>query len=305
MDQRIVLHTGFMKTGTTFLQNGVFPALPQVALYSYADGRPFVDMGIRVRKGAPESTWPAEIGILHGWTARSDRPVQLFSWEGLVGGYLADYAQFPDLTRFLKTAFHDAHILLVIRRQGDMAESLYRQSLQTYHWPTVETFLNRTAGGYGAFQPAGQANIDVRSLNFLRFVEGYEAAFGAERVHVVPYEWLRADPERFYAALSAALGTNVTTPSRVGADNRGYSVLAAGVARTLNPLFRTEHNPRGVLDPRVVDLRGFLQRVVDRAIPAKGDLIPAEWRREITALHAADNRALDARRGLGLAALGY
>lgn len=305
MDQRIVLHTGFMKTGTTFLQNGVFPGLPQVALYSYADGRPFVEMGIRLRKGAPEATWPEEIDTLHGWTARSDRPVQLFSWEGLVGGYLADYAQFGDLTRFLKTAFPDAHILLVIRRQGDLAESLYRQALQTYHWPSVDEFLNRTAEGYGAFRPGAPANIDVRSLGFLPFVAAYEAAFGADRVHVVPYEWLRADPERFYGALSAALGTPVTPPVSANADNRGYSVLAARIARRLNPLFRSDHNPRGLISPRLIDLRGVLQRGLDKVFYTKGELIPAQWRSEIMALHAEGNRALDRRRNLGLVGLGY
>jgi hypothetical protein len=305
MDPRIVLHTGFMKTGTTFLQNGVFPGLPQVALHSYADGRPFVEMGIRLRNGAPESAWPAEIETLHGWVARSDRPVQLFSWEGLVGGYLADYRQFPDLTRFFKRAFPDAHVLLVIRKQGDLAESLYRQALQTYHWPTVETFLNRTAEGYGAFRPEGLANIDVRSLDFLPFVEAYEAAFGADRVHVVPYEWLRAEPDRFYAALSAALGTPVSAPAQASSDNRGYSVLAARIARRLNRFYRTPHNPRGLISPRFLDLRGLLQRGLDRVVQVKGDLIPAEWRAEIMALHARGNRALDQRRELGLVELGY
>lgn len=305
MAPRIVLHTGFMKTGSTFLQKNVFPALPSVALHSYAHGQPFVNMGIRLRSGAPESAWPAEIKTLKGWVARSDRPVHLFSWEGLVGGYLDDYRQFGDLTRFLKTAFPDGHVLLFIRRQADLAESLYRQALQTYHFPTVAAFLNRTPSGFGAFRPGGHANIDVTRLNYLAFVEAYEAAFGAERVHVIPYEWLRADPDRFYGALSAALGTPVSAPENPVQENRGYSVLAASIALFINRLYRTPHNPRGLVSPRALDLRLLLQRGLDRLVYAKGALVPADWRAEIMALHAEDNRALDARRNLGLEALGY
>lgn len=305
MAQRIVLHTGFMKTGSTFLQKGVFPTLPTVALYSYADGGGFVELADRLRRGAPESTWPTEIKTLHGWLARSDRPVQLFSWEGLVGGYLADYRQFGDLTRFLKAAFPDAHILLFIRRQADLAESLYRQALHTYHFPTVRAFLNRTPTGFGRHRADGAANIDVASLNYLPFVEAYEAAFGAERVHVVPYELLQADPDRFYALLSAALGTPVSPTTPRDWDNRGYSVLAARIALLLNRVYQTPHNPWGLVSPRTLDLRTLLQRGLDGATYMKGALIPADWRSEIMALHAESNRVLDARRNLGLEALGY
>jgi hypothetical protein len=303
MDRRIVLHTGFMKTGSSYLQANVFPGLGEVRTYSY--DHPFLPLAIGVRNAAPDADLSEQRKVMRDWVSASDLPVQLFSWEGLVGGYLADYQQFPAVTTFLKSTFPDAHILLCIRRQDALVDSLYRQSLHTYHFSGVAEFLNRGPEGFGPWREGARANIDVRSLAFGPVVDAYEAAFGADRVHVLPYELMRADPPEFYRRLSSALGAEVGIPAAVDTSNRSYSALSVRVARVLNRFYRTPHNPRGLIRPETLDLRALLQRGLDRLFYSKGEVIPAAWAREIMDLHAADNRALDKRRQIGLAALGY
>jgi hypothetical protein len=303
MAKRIVLHVGFMRTGSSFLQAKVLPGLSEVATYSY--GHPFIPLAIGVRNATPGATLTAQRQALIDWVEASDRPIQLFSWEGLVGGFLADYRQFPAVTDFLKSTFPDAHVILFIRRQADLVDSLYRQALHTYHFPHVSEFLNRTSSGFGAFREGPSANIDVRSLAFGPVVDRYEAMFGADRVHIIPYELLRLDAGRFYCRLSKAIGATVPPVQGTELHNRGYSAASAGIARRLNRFFRTAHNPNGMIRPEALNLRAILQRGVDRLFYHKGELLPSEWREEIMALHAEDNRALDERRQLGLAALGY
>lgn len=303
MTKRIVLHVGFMRTGSSLLQAEVFPGLSSVQTYSY--GHPFIPLVNGIRSATPDPPLAAQRQTLVDWVAASDRPIQLFSWEGLVGGFLADYRQGPAMTDFLKATFPDAHVLLLIRRQADLVDSLYRQALHAYHFPRVAEFLNRTPLGFGAFREGAPANIDVRSLAFGPVVDRYEAMFGADRVHIIPYELLRLDAPQFYRRLSDAIGATVAPVQGAEIHNRSYSAISASVALRLNRLFRTPHNPEGLIRTEALNLRAILQKGVDRLLYWRGELIPRAWSHEIMALHAEDNRALDQRRQIGLGALGY
>ena len=324
-ERRVVFHPGYMKTASTLLQGEVFPNLPDAAFYSYPSGFPNRASGLR----SDPATLAALAGDMRDWIARSDQPLQLFSWEGLVGDYLGDYRDRPTMLALMQQVAPEAQIMLVIRRQADLANSLYKQALHRGHWPTVEAFLNYAGGELGPYRPRAEANIAVASLDFDAAVRTYEEAFGAERVHVLAYEWLRSDPDRFYGGLEAALGQPVPRPQPGKALNVGYNTASARLARRLNRLFRTAHNPRGLLPYRPFEadkLRarpGSMRRKLltianapfDPRWPLQGwpgnrlqgspDLIPEAVRTAIVAACAAANASLDARRRLGLRELGY
>lgn len=324
---RLVFHPGYMKTASTLLQGEVFPNVPEAAFYSYPSGFPHRASGLR---SDPDPAALAALAAdMRDWIARSDQPLQLFSWEGLVGDYLGDYRDRPTMLSLMQQVAPEAQILLVIRRQAELANSLYKQALHRGHWPTAEAFLNYADGALGPFRPGAEANIAVASLDFDAAVRTYEEAFGAERVHVLAYEWLRSDPDRFYGALEAALGQPVPRPQPGKALNVGYNTASARLARRLNRLFRTPHNPRGLIPYRPFDAamlrarhgslrrklltlanapfdpRWLLQGQLGARLKGSPDLIPANVRTAIEAACAPSNAALDARRHLGLAELGY
>ncbi|MFN4113451.1 MAG: hypothetical protein ACK4GD_05875 [Sphingomonadaceae bacterium] len=316
-----------MKTASTLLQGEVFPKVPDTAFHAYPSG--FPHRASDLRRNHDHAALASLAADMRGWMARSDKGLQLFSWEGLVGDYLGNYADRAVMLDLMQAVAPDAHILLVIRKQADLANSLYKQALHRGHWPRVEAFLNYADGALGPFRAGAEANIAIASLDFDAAVQTYEGAFGAERVHVLAYEWLRADPDRFYAGLAAALGRSVTRPAPGKALNVGYNEASARLARRLNRLFRTPHNPRGILPYRPFEaakLRaapGSLRRKLltlanapfDPRWPLQGplgarlkgspDLIPPAARRTIETACAPSNAALDARRGLGLGQLGY
>lgn len=324
---RLVFHPGYMKTASTLLQGEVFPRVEGAAFYCYPSGFPHRAASLRTD---PDPAAVAALAAdMRGWVASSDQPLQLFSWEGLVGDYLGDYCDRPTMLGLMQAVAPDAHVLLVIRRQAELANSLYKQALHRGHWPTAEAFLNYADGELGPFRPGGEANIAVASLDFDAAVRTYEQAFGPERVHVLAYEWLRSEPDRFYAGLETALGQPVPRPQPGKALNVGYNTASARLARRLNRLFRAPHNPRGLLPYRPFEaarLRaapGSLRRRLltlanapfDPRWPLQGwlgarlkgspDLIPASVRTAIDTACASSNAALDARRGLGLRELGY
>ena len=324
---RIVFHAGYMKTASTLLQGEVFPHVPDCDVYSYASG--FPHRVYALRDAPDDAKLRALADDMRSWTEASGKGLQLFSWEGLVGDYLGDYRDAAMMFELMRMVAPEGHVLLVIRRQGDLANSLYKQALHRGHWSTMKQFLNFADGRLGPFEPAGPANIAIASLDFDAAVRRYEEAFGAERVHVLVYEWLKHDPERFWTALAEVLNRSIEPPARGKALNVGYNAASARLARRLNRLFRTPHNPRGLLpyrplDERVrrapkgsaarkllsalnapFDPRWLLQSGFATRLQGASDLIPPEARRAIERHCAASNRALDQRRGLGLAALDY
>lgn len=323
---RVIFHTGFMKTGSTYLQRNVFPAIPHCRVHSYGAGDPFVPL-VRDLRAAGRKPDPAQVEALR--TMAGVEPIQLFSWEGLVGNFRNDHREFEWMSRFLRDAFADAHILLVLRRQPDLVESLYKQALQTGHSVTPDAFVNRRGDGFGAFRPDGPVNLDVARFDFDAFVETYERLFAPERVHVLPYELLRADRSAFADRLGDAIGTKVDLPQENSGANVGYNRTTARLARRVNRVYRTPHAPGGLIPYRpfdgwlernphrtplrrlasaanaACDPRALLQSRFAQRLPGGSEILPTEVRQAITTLHRESNRRLDARLNLGLRALGY
>ena len=323
--RRVVFHTGFMKTGSTLLQRSVFPELSDTALYSF-DRSPFVPLMKRVRLAGPFDDLDPIVREVQGMIAASTHGLQLFSYEALTGWFLWNHNDFGRMTDVLHDIAPDGHVLLVLRRQDGLLESLYKQVLHTGHANSPEGYCNWRDGEFGHYQSPARANVDVRVYNFDAFYRAYERRFGTGRVHVVAFEWLKTDPDRFRSALEDCLQRPVTIPEG-HRSNVGFGPRASAIARHLNPLFRMPHREGGVItyhpfrpwldrrggggalqktvtafdncfDPRRLLQRGMLAR-------PGGHVFDAELREGIMDLHRAGNRALDERLGLGLGKLGY
>ena len=324
---RTVFHIGYMKTATTLLQGEVFPRLEQASVHSYASR--FPHRAYALRDTRDQSDLAELANDMRSWIVASPDDLTLFSWEGLVGDYLGDYRDAGMMLDLMRRVAPDAHVVLVIRRQAELANSLYKQALHRGHWPRFEQFVNYRDGRLGPFRPDGPANMSIASLDFDAAVGRYEQAFGPDRVHVLAYEWLRTEPDRFWAGLSGALGRPVARPSATVTRNVGYNSTTARMARRLNRLFRTPQNPGGLLPYRPFDRRlqrgsasgawrklltalnapfdprWLLQGRLGQRMEGSSDLVPPPVRVAIDAACADSNRTLDRRRDLGLEALGY
>jgi hypothetical protein len=279
---RAVAHIGFHKTATTTLQFQLFPALRDVVLVTrdathgppgylqYARGLCKLDRDRYDEEGLRrylEGVAPQPPGTL------------LLSDEGLSGTpYLGASRWRPSLERLRGLLPWDG-VLVVVRSQPAMWRSLYANYVGRGGTASFSTFAADRAPGF---------QFDLDYLRYDVVVEEYQRAFGAERVRVLPYELLAADPMGFAAAVTEfVLGDPGAPPPTLdlGVMNRSLGRRSRDVTRVVNRLFRSSRfNPRPVLGDRRV--HEFSTRVLRR-------LDPVVFRGSPRPLGSRDQRAAD------------
>ncbi|AKJ64451.1 sulfotransferase [Kiritimatiella glycovorans] len=192
---RTVVHIGYPKCASTYLQRLIFPQLPNFADLSDA---PYEDKALLYHRGMTPEAY--RIMVARHMRRRDDTiPFRILSCESYVElpfrgfernfGRVAlrrgiDPAPYDHrnevIARNLARTWPDAFILIVIRNPLDWAVSRYD------HWyrrdlvdEPLDSCLDEPGGGYD----------EVWRL--------YAGWFGREHVRVIPYERLRADPEGF------------------------------------------------------------------------------------------------------------
>jgi hypothetical protein len=189
-----IVHIGYHKTGTSFLQN-VFAVHPRVAYASReAVRQQLLDI-------APLRF---DIEVLQDWLSGLSNDAQalgkcclVLSEEELSGNIHTDgnggFVQKVVADRFY-AANPQAQIVVVVRNQADAIESAYRQYV-------------KMGGALSANAYVRSENRRVRRYRFPQFslehfeydvlVDYYRRLFGAERVHVFIYEKMRRDQHAF------------------------------------------------------------------------------------------------------------
>ena len=293
---RHLLHVGVHKTGSTWLQQCVFPQARAVA---YAD--PVVGALVANLLHADDEDFHADAfrALVADVERRGVR--LLISHEGLTGATWADGISGDRLARRLGDVIPHADVIVLIRNQAEMLLALYAQYVNEGGTCALADFL---AGDHEG--PRLAADV----LDYDRVVSAYRDAFG-ERVWVVPYERVRDDPMQFTRELDDRydLGLDEPTLRRV---NVSLSPTGLRVLRAWNRLFRASpFNP----DPAVVSLpggrrvRNLMQQTIDpplrRLTPNRAIQHGLELARSHAVAYAQSNVRLAALCDLPLREIGY
>ena len=229
----VILHIGFHKSASTFLQKNLFPALPVNYLFFAGsnNNREILDYA--------ESTSGFDPGVIHEWVNREllkkyntvERTTTILSHEELSGhphGYdeICPYAT----ARNLKRAFPQARVLIVIRNQWDYLASLYAfRVLRVGHESrSFERFVNEE-GAKGLFN----------HLAYHQLVEYYHRLFGADHVLVLPMELLFRSPQEFCGQIRTFMHLpeeEINRQGPINATTKSTFILACW--RPINFLFR-------------------------------------------------------------------
>src|ERR1043165_717810 len=220
----VYLHLGMPKTGTTFLQTSCFPFLCGLR---YNDSS-LISLPDKIAYTNPaflelESLKLEVARIVNGLCDKL-----LISHERLFGNMLKNFWDHSYITGCLQQLFPDARIILVVRKQDELVESIYKQSLQSGYYQGLNSFLNyrknefRESGDY-----LGQPNLDINQLDLHRYVQRYVSTFGRSNLLVLPYELLRSDRTAFLDKLFAFLEIDPFYPPPNGRENRSYSWLSS------------------------------------------------------------------------------
>ena len=257
----ILIHPGFHKTGTTFLQNAVF-----------ADESTFIRPWDRatvaraIIQPHPLAFEPdAARRDLVGALAAAETRTVVLSEEGLSGNPFIGARGSADLARRLHALFPQARVLLTVRRQSELLPSLYTQYLKEGGRRSPDAFF--TPAIYPEFP-----HFDPGIFCFDRLARAYAQLFGTERLLVLPQELLRQDQTAFLAALARFIDTGplsaaVATDRRTG--NTSPSIGNGALFRIGNRFLRSPFNETGTLARRFTPARVI--RSMAYALPSSGE----------------------------------
>ena len=257
MTSPILLHVGYHKTATTWLQMRLFQ--PEHGFRQIASHQEISDLVERPVDLTfdPE---PMRALVMRRLAEVPDGHVPVVSSEILSGHPFQAGRDGAVLARRLKEILPRARVLIGIRAQHRILPSVYMQYLLRGGTMPVDRFFAGTdVPGYFGFDPV--------HFEYHRLTRLYQGLFGAENVHVLTQESLRTDMDAAAAALASFAGAGAfdgLAPAARGVQSASYPEYATGVLRRANHLQSSTLNPVPVL--RLGETPGGLYKVAGYAM---------------------------------------
>ncbi len=302
IDSHLLIHIGYPKTATTWLQSRVFP-IDVDGWFRLIGTRHsilahFVSVnGFRFDPRAARETFEPELTqvVLSG-------RMPVISHERLAGTAHSGGCDAQPIADRLARTFPDARVLIVLREQTLMLASNWHQYIREGGACSLRRYLN----------PPGDGRVPLfryEQFEYDGLVRHYQQLFTPERVCVLPFEMLARDPRRFLQDLAMFVGAPFTPDIDYSRVYASLSGLSLGILRRLNYVIgRDSVNPTAPLrgHGRVGD---FLARV-DRAIPHRLSTLPTRMavsrvRQMVGDRYIASNIITAQITGLDLASYGY
>lgn len=302
----ILLHVGYHKTGSSWLQQRVFGVAESGFEWL---GRPWQ---ARQQIVAPHPlVFDAAVARAHyaadiERAQRSGRVIvysdERFSGNPHSGGYDS-----KENAQRLAATFPEARVLLVVRRQPEMVRSAYDQYVDEGGACSIRDYLQppRTRLAMPSFR--------LEHFEYHRLIGEYQRLLGRERVLVLAFEQLRADGVHFLRRIMEFSGnaSGYATDPEVRV-NAGRPPLLTLLQRRLNPFLVRDDlngysilalpNARRRLHPLLLAAANAAPRRWNEAASAR---IRAEVDRRCTAHYAPSNAETERLTGLPLRELGY
>ena len=238
--KRPLLHVGYHKTGTTWLQNRFF--VPEYGYGKILD-HDAVSALIVDAHGSVRDAEPLARAADAGGATLEPGHVPVVSSEILCGNPFHGGAGGAENARLLAAAFPDARILITIREQMRMLTSVYMQYLSRGGTRSPEDFFTEeNAPGYPRFR-TGHFRYDW-------LIGLYRDLFGAENVLVLTQEEMASDLAGFLAKLSAFAEAPRQDgfPARTERSGASYPEAAAPLLRRINHFRAGPASPEPALD---------------------------------------------------------
>lgn len=180
MKNEIIIHIGYPKTATTWLQKEFFP---KVANWNYLSPGIFNEQIIKIDPFDPHLNFDA-------WEEKERLIVSNENFIGLgrINGFIK-----IGLANRLKSIFPNAKIVIFIRNQLDMIASSYNWNVKRMGCTlSIKKFLNYTDG-----RPNQTPKYNLYHNNYYDIIKLYSDLFGKENVYVFLFEEFRTNPESF------------------------------------------------------------------------------------------------------------
>lgn len=302
---RPLLHIGYHKTGTTYLQKRVFNS----AQSGFSRiGEP---LALRAAFVEPKTSTFDPEQARGRFEAEVEEAIQedltpVFSLERFSGRPAVGGQDSRVLADRLHATFPNARVLIVIREQVDMIVSVYKMIIKRGGAQSLPQFVN---------PPSGVESIPHFRFDFHEYhhlIEYYREAFGAENVLVLPYELLQSRPKKFIDRVvdfTDAQGTLKLPQRRMNVSPSSFSLA---LKRRANRFFvKNAFNPDPILGvPGANTLLRRMSYYLDSVVPGSTLLrhekrLREQAEREVGRRYARSNTITAELTGLDLRRFGY
>ena len=196
----VLIHPGYHKTGTTFLQEVLFS---DSEYFRQPWSREFISAQIIEPHELFFDAKRAQTAFANGLTAVAEGILPVLSEEGLSGNPFNGARESAIIARKLRAIFDDAKIFITIRRQQPMLRAVYVQYLKAYGRRSPRDFyIPRKFPEFSCF--------DASIYEYHRLADLYGSLFGKENILVIPQELLRADEAKVLALLGEHIGMDIS-----------------------------------------------------------------------------------------------
>ncbi|HEY9785465.1 MAG TPA: sulfotransferase [Candidatus Obscuribacterales bacterium] len=305
---RPLIHVGYQKTGTTWLQKQFFPnsefgwgAFSRREIeeaFVLPNALDFDALEVRKR-------YFPEICRLE-----AQERVAVLSCERLCGQPDSGGHDSKEMADRLYSVFPEARILIVVREQIAMIAAAYKQYVRTGGGCSLERYLMPPERGRNRV-----LGFDFAHFQYHRLVSYYQSKFGKDSVLVLPYELFVRQPAEFASRILAfadLIGHDTSDLPFRKKSNESLSAVALSVKRRLNCF---------LLEDRAVPNAPFAHRTnkdrLEKAAESLDRILPASVKQTFEAsLHdkvkgivgsryRKSNQTLCSLTGLPLSSFGY
>ncbi|WAT18947.1 sulfotransferase [Aurantiacibacter sp. MUD11] len=313
MTDDMLIHIGFHKTGSSFLQHQVF-ADDQLGFGLVRRKDPEVAEAIRhehpyrFRPDVARHKLRAQCA-----EQREKGRYPVLSHEGLSGQIFCGGFDSLGIMRRLNEVEPNARILIVIREQTGMLISLYNQYVRSGGREHFQDFLRHPGGG--------QLHFHRDHLSYHNLIGAYQQAFGPDRVLALPYEMLKRDQVDFVTRIMKFCQLDLDDDGQkrvagLGTVNPSIPPVGNAIKRWTNFLARLPERA-GIHGPVPFTITRKTNNRIKRYTRRIGELAPASWNSRLqerfrsTVLSEIGDHYRDSNRrtseliGIDLAALGY
>lgn len=216
-----LIHIGYHKTATTWMQNRLFIAANPVF-------EPLSEHNSGASSLAPYFVWDANGYLLSPFANRDDelqaaiddmlskRPallekIPVLSNERLSGNPDASGFDAKSIAERIQASFPGAKILIVVREQESFIYSNYFNYIHSGGSHGIKKYLST---GYEGPRP----HFSPCHVEYHRLVGSYQELFGKRNVLVLPYELFRSSHTAFLSHLGAFVGCDLEVPDDAFAE---------------------------------------------------------------------------------------
>ncbi len=285
----MIVHIGYHKTGTTYLQRNLFPRLKGIQFYDYDTCRKLLTS---IHQSTSLEYEPEHISVKLDKSKKA-----LYSLEALTGTMGLGTYNLEIAHRLKNLGF--AKIIITIRRQDLMLEAIYRQYVQQGGVLKSKAFLKN----YNFFSWS--------YLDYYPLVKRYCGLFGQENVLVLAQEELLENSSvtesRIQEFCKAEGYEALENPTNL---NRSLSSLSIGQLRIINHFTFNNYRPSHLLWKGISsqNFRQLYQKVLDPYLwrhLSKKHIFSSSTRQKAVELNKENNRLLDNYTASDLKTYGY